>query len=329
MRTPTWRWMEFLIVCLAGMCSKALAGDPIGADGRTGCLENPTKVERLAIKSPGVHENILVDGKWSDSTLVKIVADDVTLRNCEIHSGRHNAVVVAGKNVLIESCKIHHALAGSFKEQKDAHGITGQPTKLTIRNCEIGLVSGDAIQFDPGRGTWDDVVIENCTFWTAPLAKDAAGFRRGERPGENGIDTKQRASNPRSTMTIRNCLFHGWKQPGQVNNLAALNLKNHVNVKIVNCAFRDNEICFRLRGGEGDYGGALVTVERCAVYNSEVALRVEDKIRDLKIHQLGFGGGIAKQLVSAGGGAGPGFENLGEFEPPTFEAVIKSGVLAK
>jgi hypothetical protein len=318
-------WQRCLLLswCLADV---SLATEPIGANSKAGCLENPKRVDRLSIKTPGVYENILVDGKWGDSTLVKIVSDDVTLRHCEIHSGRHNAVVVAGKNLVIESCKIHHALAGTFKDQKDAHGITGRPTKLVIRNCEIGMVSGDCIQFDPGRGAWDEVIVENCTFWTGPLELDAAGFKRGERPGENGIDTKQRTSNPRGRLTIRNCLFQGWKQPGQVSNLAALNLKNHVDVKVENCLFRDNEICLRLRGGEGDYGGALVSIERCAVYDSGVAVRVEDKIRDLKIRNLGIGGGIEKKLVSAGGGAGLGFENTGEFRPPAFDDVKARGV---
>ena len=114
---------------------------------------------------------------------MKITADGVTLRNCEIRHGRHNAVTVSAKDVLIDSCKIHRVLAGTFDDQRDAHGITGRPTNLTVRNCDIGLVSGDAIQFDPGRGPWDDVLIENCTLWTGPLPEDAAGFRRGERPG--------------------------------------------------------------------------------------------------------------------------------------------------
>ena len=318
-------WQRCLLLswCLA---SASYASEPIGSNGQAGCLKSPKRVERLSIKSPGVYENLLVDGKWGDSTLVKIVSDDVTLRHCEIHSGRHNAVVLAGKNLVIESCKIHHALAGTFKDQKDAHGITGQPTKLVIRNCEIGMVSGDCIQFDPGRGAWDDVLVENCTFWTGPLEQNAAGFMRGERPGENGIDTKQRTSNPRSRLTIRSCLFHGWQQPGQVSNLAALNLKNHVEAKVENCLFRDNEICLRLRGGEGDYGGAVVSVERCAVYDSEVAVRVEDKIRDLTIRNLGIGGGVAKKVVSAGGGAGPDYENTGEFQPPAFDDVKAQGV---
>jgi len=316
-----------LTAFLAAIVSfSAYANDSIGSNGKAGCLSNPRQVDRLSIESPGVYENILIDGRWGESTLVKILADNVTLRNCEIHSGKHNAVLVAGKNVVIESCKIHHVLAGTFLDQKDAHGITGHPQNLQIRNCEIGMVSGDSIQFDPGRGIWDEVLVENCSFWTGPLEVDAAGFHRGERPGENAVDTKQRISNPRSRMTIRNCLFQGWKQPGQVKNLAALNIKNHVRVQIVNCAFRENEICLRLRGGEGEYGGAIATVERCAVYDSEFALRIEDKIRDLKIHLLGIGRGVGKTLVSAGGGAGPGFEISEEFRPPSWEDITKAGI---
>jgi hypothetical protein len=298
----------------------------IGAAADVGCRDNPQRVERLSIKSPGVYENILVDGEWGESTLVKITADDVTLRNCEIRHGKHNAVLVTGKRVVIESCKIHHALGGTYKEQRDAHGITGNPTGLTIRNCDIGLVSGDAIQFDPGRSPWDDVLVEDCTLWTGPLPDDAAGFKRGERPGENAIDTKQRVSNPRSKLTIRNCLFHGWNQPSQISNMAALNLKNHVEAKVENCLFRDNEICFRLRGGGGDYGGATVTVENCAVYDSQVAVRAEDGIRDLRIKRLGIGKGVDKKQVLAGGGTGSGYDYSEEFVPGEFDQSRQKGI---
>jgi hypothetical protein len=298
----------------------------IGAAANIGCGPDAQRVQRLAITRPGVYKNILVDGEWTDGTLVKINADDVVFRRCEVRHGRHNAVTVYAKNVVIDSCRIHGVLAGTFHEQRDAHGITGSPTNLTIRNCDIGLTSGDSIQFDPGRQPWDNVVIENCTLWTAPLPEDMAGFRRGERPGENGLDTKQRAANPRSRLTIRNCLFHGWRQPGQIGNMAALNLKNHVQVKVENCLFRDNEICFRVRGGTGEYGGALVTIESCAVYQSQVAVRAEDNIHDLKIRRLGIGPGVQKKLDSAGGGPGPGYENTGEFDPPPFEEALQSGL---
>ncbi len=261
-----------------------------------------------------------------DSTLVKISADNVTLRHCEIRNGKHNAVTVYARDVTIQSCKIHHALAGTYENQRDAHGVTGRPTNLTIRNCEIGLTSGDSIQFDPGRGDWDNVLIENCTLWTGPLPEDAAGFKKGQRPGENAVDTKQRATNPRSRLTIRNCVFHGWNQPSQISNMAALNLKNHVEARIENCLFRDNEICFRVRGGAGEYGGALVRIENCAEYHSQVAVRAEDGIRDLKIHRLGLGAGATKRLVTAGSGPGAGFEDRGEFRPPPLEEAIELGL---
>ena len=76
-----------------------------------------------------------------------------------------------------------------------------------------------------------------------------------------------------------------------------------------------------------NYGGAIVNVEKCAVYDSAVAMRIEDKIRDLKIRSLGMGTNIGKKVVYAGGGAGPGFENSGEFEPPAFDEVMKRGVV--
>ena len=301
-------------------------GPAIGAADNVGCRESPKPAQRLTISEPGVYENLLVDGEWTESTLVKITADNVTLRHCEIRHGKHNAIAVYGQNVTIEYCKIHHVLAGTFDDQRDAHGITGRPSNLTIRQCEIGLTSGDCVQFDPGRGPWGDVLIENCTLWTGPLPEDAAGFRKGERPGENGIDTKQRSANPRSRLTVRNCLFQGFCQPGQVENMAALNLKNHVQVRVSNCVFRDNEICFRLRGGEGEYGGALVEIDRSAVYDSQVAVRAEDEIRDLKVRRLAIDRGVQAPFVAAGGGTGPGYESVDPLEPPPMDEVIQRGL---
>lgn len=326
-------YLGALLVALASCllaCPADAADDgrpvKIGVQGTAGCGANPQRVKRLIITKPGIYENYLVDGEWGGSTLVKINADNVTLRNCEVRRGRHNAVNVYAKNVVIESCKIHHVLAGSFAQQQDAHGITGSPTNLTVRNCDIGLTSGDCLQFDPGRDPWDNVLVENCSLWTGPLPDDAGDFKRGERPGENAIDTKQQASNPRSRMTVRNCLLYGFNQPGQIGNMAALNLKNHVQVRVENCAFRDNEICFRVRGGKGEYGRAVVSIENCAVYDSAVAVRAEDRIEDLKIKRLGIGDGIQRKLQSVGGGTGAGYENTGQYAPPAWQQVIAHGL---
>jgi hypothetical protein len=288
-----------------------------------GCGPEPKRVQRLVIDQPGVYENYLVDGQWIGSTLVKINADHVTLRNCEIRNGTHNAVTVYAKNVVIDSCKIHHVLSGTFDKQQDAHGITGRPTGLIVRNCDIGLTSGDSIQFDPGRDAWDDVLIEHCTLWTGPLPADAAGFRQGQRPGENAVDTKQQAANPRSRMTIRACLMFGWNQPGQISNMAALNLKNHVQVTVEDCLFRDNEIAFRIRGGTGELGGARVSIDRCAVYDSLVAIRAEDRPEALTVRRLGVGHGTRQILRVAGGGSAADYGHLDHYVPPPYEKLLR------
>lgn len=325
--------LAFVLITLS-RCPSARAQDQTGGEktvrpgtvGNVGCGANPKIVQRLVIDKPGVYENYLVDGEWVDSTLVKINADNVTLKNCEIRHGKHNAVTVYAKNIVIESCKIHHVLSGTFEDQHDAHGITGRPNGLIIRNCDIGLTSGDSIQFDPGRGAWDDVLVEHCTLWTGPLPADAADFKKGQRPGENAVDTKQQSSNPKSRLTIRACLMYGWNQPGQISNIAALNLKNHVQVTVEQCLFKDNEICFRIRGGEGELGGAEVTIENCAAYDSAYALRLEDQPRNLKVHRLGIGEGIQQKLRVVGGGKTADYQNLDLYDAPAYKEVQERGL---
>jgi hypothetical protein len=268
------------------------------------------KVRSLLIDKPGVYENFLVDAEFGEHDAVRIKADHVVLRNCEIRNGQRDGIEVYGSDVLIENCSIHHFLNGKFKPQLDGHGITGQPTRLTIRNCDIAYVSGDCIQFDPGRKPWTDVLIDHCVLRTGPLPEDAGGFKKGERPGENAVDTKQSGSNPRSRLTIRNTVCHGWQQPAQIENAAALNLKNHVDVRVENCVFYDNEISLRLRGPGGSVGGAWVTVTDSAFYSSDVAIRLEDRIERTRIVNPLFGAGV-KERYWGEKRTGPGTE-IGE-----------------
>src|SRR5262249_15729156 len=207
-------------------------------------------------------------------------ADHVTLRHCEIRNATGNGVGVFGTGVVLERCKIHHLLAGTFKGQKDAHGVTGRWGDLTLRDSDSHHVSGDAVQTDPARRSAGQPLLERCTFGTGPLAADAAGFRRGERPGENAVETKTMPAGPRCTLTVRGCYFHGWSQPAQISNAAALNLKENVRATVEHCVFRDNEIAFRLRGPT-KRGGAVVEIRECAVYDGKVGVRMEDGVRDL------------------------------------------------
>lgn len=301
-----------------------LAAQEIGVKGEVGCLKNPKKADRLIIDKPGVYENHLIDCNWQGGNRVKITADKVTLKNCEIRNATGNGVGVFGKDVLIENCKIHHLLNSTFKDQKDAHGITGGWNNVTIRNCEIYYVSGDAVQFDPDRRTTGKAVIENCTFWTGPLPADAGGFKKGERPGENAIDTKTKPSGPRCELVVRDCYFHGWNQPAQISNMAALNLKENVQVTIERTIVADSEIAFRLRGPT-KRGGAHVTIKDCAVFDSGVGVRMEDKVENVKIERLAFGDKVAKKYHRVAGSPGAGYENTGERQAPALEQLLKKG----
>ncbi|QIF03420.1 right-handed parallel beta-helix repeat-containing protein [Roseimicrobium sp. ORNL1] len=275
------------------------APKPVGTQGHVGCVENPKRVERPEITEPGVYENYLVDSNWAGGNRVKITADNVTLRNCEIRNASGNGIGVFGKQVVIENCLIHHLLAGSFKDQKDAHGITGSWGRLVIRNCDISYVSGDCVQFDPDRKQSGTVTIEDCNLWTGPLPDSAAGFAKGERPGENAVDTKTPPDGERCKLVIRNCHLHGWNQPAAIQNAAALNLKENVDAEVIHCVASDNEIAFRVRG-PGKRGGAHVNLIECAIYDSGAGIRIEDAIEHLEIRGLMMGQGVLEKVRVAG-----------------------------
>lgn len=304
--------------------SKEARERPPGLLGDVGPKGTPKTATQLLVERPGVFEDYLIDAGFAEHDAVRIRADGTVLRRCEIRNGRRDGVEVYASDVLIDSCRIHHFLAGTFREQHDAHGITGRPKRLTIRNCEIYHVSGDAAQFDPGRGPWTDVLIENCVFWTGPLPENAAGFGKGERPGENAVDTKQAASNPRSRMVIRNSVFHGWRQPGQISLMAACNLKDNVEVRVERCVFYDNEVALRLRGDTGSgRGGARVTALGCSFYSSDLAIRAENSIENLKVLDPAFGEGV-REKFRAVEGKPRDLEMRGERPAPPLEQVLKS-----
>ena len=315
------------LCCILTLVSGPLpiSATPPGPQGLVGTQANPQRVQRLLISKPGVYENYLVDSRWQGGNRVKVSADNVTIRNCEIRNSTGNGIGVFGTNIVIENCKIHHMLAGSFQDQRDAHGITGRWGNITIRNCDIGLVSGDCIQFDPDRKSTGRVLIEGCRLWTGPLQAEIQKFKQGQRPGENAVDTKTLPSGPRAELVIRHCILHGWKQPGQIGLMAALNIKEHVRATVDQCVFYDNQVAFRLRGPTRR-GGAWVSISNCTVYRTQVGVRAEDTIANLKISRLGFAATVNRQYHTPGCDFGPGYENNGSFVPPPIEDVLDKGL---
>ena len=312
------------LLLLLLLATPLMAANAIGVRGKIGPQGKPKRVQRLQIRKSGVYENYLVDGKFAGGNRVKITANNVTVRHCEIRNCSGNGIGVFGKNVLIENCRIHHMLAGTFKKQRDAHGIAGRWNNVTIRNCEIYYVSGDCIQFDPDRRSSGKVVIDNCSLWTGPLPSDTVGFRKGQRPGENAFDSKTPKRGPRCQLVMRRCVLKGWRQPGQISLVAALNIKENVDAKVEQCLFIDNQVCFRLRGPTRR-GAAKVTIKQCAIFDSRIGLRVEDKLRDLKVSKLGFNGKVRRKYHFVGRGPFPGYENKDETKVDSYEKLLKQG----
>jgi hypothetical protein len=315
--------MKTILALSLTLFSLADAAPLAGTSGKVGTLENPKLVHRLEITKSGVYENFRVDAQGKGGNIVKITADDVTLRNCEIFNGSGNGVGVFGTRVVIENCRIHHLLSGTFEEQHDAHGITGRWGDVTIRNCDISHISGDCVQFDPDRKSRGSLMIEHCHLWAGPLEADAPGFKAGQSPGENAFDSKTMPDGERNKLVIRHCHMHGWSQPSQIQNRAALNLKEHIEAVVSHCVFDDNEIAIRARG-PGGRGDAHVTAEDCAIYRTQTGVRAEDKISQLKLIRTAWGEGVKTRVEFHGGKDLPGYENTSEHEaPPINELVVK------
>ena len=308
-----------LVLATASACAQ-----PIGAPSNVGAPKNAKIIHRLEITKPGVYENFILDGQGAGGNLVKITADNVTIRNAEITNGKGNAIGIFGNRVVIENVRIHHMLNGTYEDQNDAHGISGRWGDNTIRNCDISYCSGDCIQFDPDRKSSGTVVIENCTLWTGPLPADASTFKTSQRPGENAFDSKTKPDGPRCVLKMTNCFMHGFNQPSQIRNCAALNLKENVDAEITHCVLDDCEIAIRARG-PGKRGGAHVIVNECAVFNTTLAVRAEDKIDVLKLNSLAFGKGVKERIRFVDGKATSGFESKGERDAPDMTELLRKG----
>jgi parallel beta helix pectate lyase-like protein/flagellar hook capping protein FlgD len=257
-------------------------------------------------------ENLLIDHNQEPSDCIELSrSENVILRNLEIRNGERDAIDGdKANNLLVENCTIHHFLNGTYSSQKDAHGIVLTDTKgITIKNTEIYQVSGDCVQTDPDRdtNTPDSLWIEDCTFWTGPLTEDFnSGWKAGNIPGENALDTKLVKDNwdaiDRMQVTIKNTTVFGF-QNGNINNMAAFNLKEKIEAVLDGVTVYDCEIAFRMRGTRGN---ANVTIMNSVVYNCEKAFRAEDDVANLKLYNSTFGSGLQNTFTFAGGDGGIG-----------------------
>lgn len=262
-------------------------------------------------------DGLIFDGGFGEQDIVRVrtQGDYLEFRNNVVRNGARDGLDL-GTNlasglpsdfldgVVIEGCEIHHLLWHD-DTRKDAHGIVaGGVRQFIVRDSEVYFVSGDSLQLQDGG--WDEVLVENVTFWNEPLPNAILGFAAGAQPGENAIDTKQDNRIPyRGRLTIRGGAFYGWHSD-LITNAAALNLKERVEVLVDGASVYNNDIGFRLRGRSGD-NGAYVTIQNTVLFNNQKAVRYEDQIKNLHLYNNTWGLGNGQAFQSAGG-AGTGFE---------------------
>lgn len=246
-------------------------------------------------------EGLVLDGQYGANDTVRIATAGhyFRLSDSEVRRSTHDLIDMnAPRGVLIDHCLVHHAL-NPADGRTDAHGIVaGAVQDLTIRDTEIHTFSGDGVQVDPGRAApgWDRVTIERARIWLAPLPEDENGFAAGTVPGENAVDTKARAEFPRATLVIRETTASGFRD-GLISNMAAFNLKEHIDATLDRVVVFDSEIAFRLRGART--GGARVAVMNAVIHDAATAFRYEDDIRELRIWNSTIGAGVTRPFQAA------------------------------
>ncbi|RMH64251.1 MAG: DUF1565 domain-containing protein [Calditrichaeota bacterium] len=247
----------------------------------------------------GVH----LDGAYGEAAICDINASHITIQGCTIQNSRRDLVTIASvEDIRIVQCFIHHGLSWYPQTRREPHGISTDGVKgLIIRGCTISQITGDCIQIAPSRKDWNDVLIEDCTFYVSPLTavevkeaglpEEAVGYLLAE----NALDLKARKTDhaSRHTITVRNVTAYGFLSD-RIKNAAAFNIKNPVTAILDRITVHDSEIAFRVRRP------AHATISNSVIYKVEVGLRYEDALPELRVLNNTFGTDIRKNLQAAG-----------------------------
>jgi hypothetical protein len=285
-----------------------VSGMPITLRGEPGALIS-NKTTLLTVNHAFFTvEGLVFDAQYAvvDAIIVEDAGTSFTLRASEVKNATKDCIDLRSpRGVLIEKSKIHHCL-NATGGRTDAHGVVaGAVRDLVIRDTEIHTFSGDAFQLDPDRldAGWDNVTVEGCTLWLAPLPAAENGFAAGAVPGENAIDTKTADTRVEpGHLTIRNTVAYGFRA-GLLTNMAAFNLKENVDAVLDRVTVYNSEIALRLRGPTRSPRGARVRAQNLVVWDVDKAVRYEDNIVEPTILNATFGAKVTTAFQEASSSA--------------------------
>ncbi|MEM9454823.1 MAG: right-handed parallel beta-helix repeat-containing protein [Myxococcota bacterium] len=245
-------------------------------------------------------EGLVFDSGYGSGDGVEGGSTGLELVDVEVRRTRGDCVDLRNSSeVSIEACEIHHCVAQFDPgNNADAHGVTADTLfGLTIRDSEIYLVTGDALQVSPSRDPWDDVLVERTRMWSGALDEAANGWSAGDIIGENAFDSKVggdlngSGTNPQVTFT--DVVAYGWR--GSISNQGAFNVKEDVDFLLDRATVYDSEIAFRLRFP------AVVTIHNAVVYDVDLGFRLEDGLEGLSVRNTTLGAQIGSLIDDAGG----------------------------
>ncbi len=194
-------------------------------------------------------------------------------------------------DILVESSVIHHCVRQFDPDNNpDAHGITGDSVfDLTVRDSEIYLVTGDAVQLSPSRAPWDNVLVERTIMWSGPLDVSVNGWEQGDPIGENAFDSKVgdglNGDGLRPRATFRDVIAYGWRN--SISNQGAFTIKEEVDFVLDRATIFDCEIGGRLRAP------AQVRWQNVVMYDLDLGFRLEEGLSSPLIYNTTLGGQIA------------------------------------
>lgn len=255
-------------------------------------------------------DGLVFDSMFGDDDGVLGGGSNIEFLDVEIRNATRDCVDLGtSSDILFADSVIHHCVNFFDPDNNaDAHGITGNSVfNLTVRDSEIYLVTGDALQLSPGRDPWDNVLVERTTMWSGPIDMTINGWTEGEPIGENAFDTKVgedlNGSGERPRATFRDVVAYGWR--GSITNQGAFTIKEEVDFVLDRATIFDCEIAGRLRGP------ATVRWQNVVMYDLDIGFRLEDDLPDPAFYNLTFGGEIGTLITDAGGEpVNPSMQNL-------------------
>lgn len=226
-------------------------------------------------------------------------ADSLELLDVEVRRAGGDCIdlhTTAG--VLVANASIHHCVVDDGGVPGEAHGLVGdQIVDVEIRDTQIFLTSGDAVQTSAPRLAWSDLRIRRCLFWAGALDEDAGTIPAGTVIGRSALSTRvgkalDGAGDP-PRVEVEDTIAWGYRGGGAQQ--AAFDLKEDVDALIDRVTVYDSAVAFDLRGP------AQVRIQTAVLYDVDAAVRYADGLAGASVLASTFGAAVTEAFIDGGG----------------------------